>query len=315
MRNYLLQGLGKTISTIALILTERSTPSLPCEEDSKNGGSDQFDHSQVVFNENNVGEDSVCEMKGRPAGGTLIVCPTSLMRQWADELHKKVTLEANLSVLVYHGCNRTKDPHELAKYDVVITTYSLVSMEVPKHALVDKDNEEKGGVHDIGVEYAGFASNIKDPPNSQKKGTKKRKHKDCESAVSLSGPLAKVLWFRVVLDEAQSIKNHKTQVSGACWGLNAKRRWCLSGTPIQNSIDDLYSYFRFLNYHPYSSYQSFCDTIKNPINRNPVKGYQDLQVILKKIMLRRTKGQSSVMKLNIINIYQGFLWVLTSKII
>lgn len=97
-------------------------------------------------------------------------------------------------------------------------------------------------------------------------------------------PLAKVAWFRVVLDEAQSIKNHKTQVARACWGLRAKRRWCLSGTPIQNSIDDLYSY------DPYAVYTSFCLTIKIPISRNPSKGYRKLQTILKTIMLRRTKG-------------------------
>ncbi|AEE28683.1 SNF2 domain-containing protein / helicase domain-containing protein / zinc finger protein-like protein [Arabidopsis thaliana] len=238
------QGLGKTVSTIALILTERSTPYLPCEEDSKNGGCNQSDHSQVVFNENKVVEDSLCKMRGRPAAGTLIVCPTSLMRQWADELRKKVTLEAHLSVLVYHGCSRTKDPHELAKYDVVITTYSLVS---------------------------------------------KRKHMDCEPVEFLSGPLAQVSWFRVVLDEAQSIKNYKTQASIACSGLHAKRRWCLSGTPIQNSIADLYSYFRFLKYDPYSSYQTFCETIKNPISSYPGEGYKTLQAILKKVMLRRTK--------------------------
>ncbi|CAH8251893.1 unnamed protein product [Arabidopsis lyrata] len=282
------QGLGKTVSTIALILTERSTPYLPCEEDSKNGGSNQFDHSQVVFNENKVGEDSLCKMRGRPAAGTLIVCPTSLMRQWADELCKKVTLEANLSVLVYHGCNRTKDPHELAKYDVVITTYSLVSVEVPKKPL-DRADEEKGGIHDCGVESVGFGSIKKDLPNSQKKSTKKRKHMDCEPVEFLSGPLAQVSWYRVVLDEAQSIKNYKTQASTACSGLHAKRRWCLSGTPIQNSIDDLYSYFRFLKYDSYSCYQTFCETIKNPISSYPVKGYQTLQAILKKIMLRRTK--------------------------
>ncbi|XP_010476002.1 PREDICTED: helicase-like transcription factor CHR28 isoform X2 [Camelina sativa] len=281
------QGLGKTVSTIALILTERSTPSLPCEEDSKNRGSNPFNHSQVVFSEKKVAKDSLCKMNGRPVAGTLIVCPTSLMRQWADELRKKVTLEANLSVLVYHGGSRTKDPHELAKYDVVITTYSLVSMEVPKQPLEKAD--EKGGIHDSGVESAGFGSNKNDPPKSQKKGTKKRKHMDCEPVEFMSGPLAQVSWFRVVLDEAQIFKNHKTHAARACSGLHAKRRWCLSGTPIQNSIDDLYSYFRFLKYDPYSSYPTFCETIKNPISRYPVKGYQTLQAILKKIMLRRTK--------------------------
>jgi SNF2 family DNA or RNA helicase len=298
------QGLGKTVSTIALILKERSKPAQACEESTKkeifdlesetgecaplkpSGRSKHFEHSQLLSNENKVGGDSVGKVTGRPAAGTLVVCPTSVMRQWADELHKKVTSEANLSVLVYHGSSRTKDPHELAKYDVVVTTFSIVSMEVPKQPLVDDEDEEKDGVHDGGTAATGFCSNKKRkyPPDSKKKGSKKKK------VEFLSGPLAKVSWFRVVLDEAQSIKNYKTQVARACWGLRAKRRWCLSGTPIQNSIDDLYSYFRFLKYDPYSSYVLFCSTIKNPITRNPVKGYQKLQAILKTVMLRRTKG-------------------------
>lgn len=101
-------------------LESESAPLKPCRN------SEQSDHSQLPFNENIVGGDSVGKARGRPAAGTLVVCPTSVMRQWADELHKKVTSEANLSVLVYHGSSRTKDPHELAKYDVVVTTYSIV---------------------------------------------------------------------------------------------------------------------------------------------------------------------------------------------
>lgn len=261
------------------------------------GRSEHFEHSQLLSNENKVGRDSVGKVRGRPAAGTLVVCPTSVMRQWADELHKKVTSEANLSVLVYHGSSRTKDPYELAKYDVVVTTFSIVSMEVPKQPLVDDEDEEKDGVQDGGTAATGFCSNKKRkyPPDSKKRGSKKKKQVEF-----LSGPLAKVSWFRVVLDEAQSIKNYKTQVARACWGLRAKRRWCLSGTPIQNSIDDLYSYFRFLKYDPYSSYVLFCSTIKNPITRNPVKGYQKLQAILKTVMLRRTKGQSTGIEFNLL---------------
>lgn len=301
----LLQGLGKTISTIALILKERSTPAQATKEIIKKEIFDLEDESEECaplkseqFDNSQSSEDSVGKVKGRPAAGTLVVCPTSVMRQWADELHKKVTSEARLSVLVYHGSSRTKDPLELAKYDVVVTTYAIVSMEVPKQPLVDNENEEKGREHDGGADAAGYFSNKKRkyPPDSQKKSSKKKKHGDRDE--SLSGPLAKVSWFRVVLDEAQSIKNYKTQVARACWGLRAKRRWCLSGTPIQNSIEDLYSYFRFLKYDPYSSYVLFCGTIKNPINSNPVKGYQKLQAILKTVMLRRTKGQSTDIEAN-----------------
>lgn len=50
----------------------------------------------------------------------------------------------------------------------------------------------------------------------------------------------------MVLDEAQCIKNRSTLAAHAAWSLRARSRWCLSGTPLQNSIEDLYAYLRFL---------------------------------------------------------------------
>ncbi|XP_065877305.1 helicase-like transcription factor CHR28 [Euphorbia lathyris] len=298
------QGLGKTVSTIALILKERPAlvktntqvvkkeelETLNLDEDD-----DEVTDGYQAFRYLCPGErtNSSAPSKGRPSAGTLVVCPTSVLRQWADELQKKVTSAANLSVLVYHGSNRTKDPYELAKYDVVLTTYSIVSMEVPKQPLVDGDDDddeiEKAEGDDVASLGLSSGKKRKYPPSYGKKCSKNKKSKDA-ARESVARPLAKVAWFRVVLDEAQSIKNHRTQVARACWGLRAKRRWCLSGTPIQNAIDDLYSYFRFLRYDPYAVYNSFCSMIKAPIQRNPTKGYKRLQAVLKTIMLRRTKG-------------------------
>ncbi|XP_019445634.1 PREDICTED: helicase-like transcription factor CHR28 isoform X2 [Lupinus angustifolius] len=286
------QGLGKTLSTISLILTEKP-PTLSVCPNAPKGEFEtlNLDADDDVLPLNGVNKECkypvkstnmLMQAKGRPSAGTLVVCPTSVLRQWAEELRNKVTRQANLSVLVYHGSNRTKDPYEVAKYDVVLTTYSIVGIEVPKQPLVDKD-EEKGDFED----HTASGRKRKVPSNSNRNGKKGRSNTVLE-AVAL--PLAKVAWFRVVLDEAQSIKNYRTQVARACWGLRAKRRWCLSGTPIQNAIDDLYSYFRFLRYDPYAVHSSFCFMIKNPINRNPKKGYRKLQAVLKTIMLRRTKG-------------------------
>ncbi|KAL5715635.1 hypothetical protein ACHQM5_017427 [Ranunculus cassubicifolius] len=304
------QGLGKTISTIALILTEKpsSSKAAPMSaeqteakafnlEDDDDGGVLQLngvkhdpDCGQDVIRKGSIKSETVA--KGRPAAGTLVVCPTSVLRQWADELQNKVSKELKLSVLVYHGSNRTKDPVELAKYDVVLTTYSIVSMEVPKQPLVDKEDDDKcqmGGHTPSPMEFSS-SKKRKYPPSADKKSRKNKKGLDGALLESVARPLARVGWFRVVLDEAQSIKNHRTQVARACWGLRAKRRWCLSGTPVQNAIDDLYSYFRFLRYEPYAVYKSFVSMIKLPISRNPATGYKKLQAVLRTIMLRRTKG-------------------------
>ncbi|XP_052152217.1 helicase-like transcription factor CHR28 isoform X2 [Oryza glaberrima] len=301
------QGLGKTVSTISLILTERSpVPSSavkqePCEAvnlDDDDEDDDVEPHlkkpalahladtckpeatSSTIKTEN-----PIANVKARPAAGTLVVCPTSVLRQWADELRNKVTSKANLTFLVYHGSNRTKDPNDLTKYDVVLTTYSIVSMEVPKQSSPDSDDEEKGKPDRYGAPVGSSGSKKRKTSSS-----KKNKSGSTPESKLPEKPLAKVAWFRVILDEAQSIKNYRTQVARACWGLRAKRRWCLSGTPIQNAVEDLYSYFRFLRYDPYAEYKKFCFMIKTPISRNPITGYKKLQVVLKTVMLRRTKA-------------------------
>lgn len=273
------------MSTIALILTERPMAAQTLK------GKDQGEPVTLDLDEdddkqmgNKVASSSV---KGRPSGGTLVVCPTSVLRQWAEELKNKVTCEGNLSVYVYHGSNRTKDPYELANYDVVLTTYSIVSMEVPKHTLQAKDADDGQNSE---VEEAPVQINKKRKQSLTSDKKRSKRGMDNASVESVVRPLAKVGWFRVVLDEAQSIKNHRTRVAQACWGLRAKRRWCLSGTPIQNAVDDLYSYFRFLKYDPYCVYKSFYSMVKLQIQKNPSKGYQKLQAVLKNIMLRRTKG-------------------------
>ncbi|KAK4421240.1 Helicase-like transcription factor CHR28 [Sesamum alatum] len=300
------QGLGKTISTIALILKERSPPSKTPKTNEKQSETETLnldedddgaletyhqgaEPCQVNGSPTNGGKTSL-QAKGRPSGGTLIVCPTSVLRQWSEELHNKVTSEADLSVLVYHGSNRTKDPLELAKYDVVVTTYAIVSMEVPKQPVVDENDDQIGSPL---KEFSSCRKRKLPEIMSDKKSSvsrKARKGINNELLENMSGPLAKVGWFRVVLDEAQSIKNHRTQVARACWGLRAKRRWCLSGTPIQNAIDDLYSYFRFLRHEPYAVFRTFCEQLKVPIHRSPRNGYKKLQAVLKTVMLRRTKG-------------------------
>lgn len=229
----------------------------------------------------------------RPTAGTLVVCPASVLKQWANELTDKVTEAGRLSVLVYHGGARTRNPEDLTRYDVVVTTYTIVTNEVPKQNAKDANNDEDAEQknlerHGVSPEFAPNSKKRKPPASNKKKKGKKAKDTDVDSLDA--GPLSRVRWFRVVLDEAQTIKNHRTLVARACSGLRAKRRWCLSGTPIQNSIDDLYSYFRFLKYEPYSVYSSFASGIKHPISRDSRHGYKKLQAVLKTLLLRRTKG-------------------------
>jgi DNA repair protein RAD16 len=50
----------------------------------------------------------------------------------------------------------------------------------------------------------------------------------------------------VILDEAHNIKERSTNAAKAAFALDASYRWCLSGTPLQNRVGELYSLVRFL---------------------------------------------------------------------
>ncbi|KAG0480700.1 hypothetical protein HPP92_011558 [Vanilla planifolia] len=60
-----------------------------------------------------------------------------------------------------------------------------------------------------------------------------------------NGGLYSVQWFRIILDEAHIIKSSKSQISIATTTLLADKRWCLTGTPIQNNLEDIFSLLRF----------------------------------------------------------------------
>ncbi|KAF9990547.1 hypothetical protein BGZ75_001111 [Mortierella antarctica] len=105
------------------------------------------------------------------------------------------------------------------------------------------------------------------------------------------GVLFKVKFHRVVLDEAHTIKNRQTKASIACARIAANYRWCLTGTPIQNNIDELYSLIRFLGIKPYCEWTNFREKISAPMKRSQQYGpaMQRVQALLKAVCLRRTK--------------------------
>ncbi len=115
-----------------------------------------------------------------------------------------------------------------------------------------------------------------------------------------------VNWFRVVLDEglpnshaliesgkahpvsAHSIRHESTQQSCAVASLSASLRWCLTGTPIHNSLYDLGSLVNFLRISQLESKAALRKHIVKPISERQAGGIARLQLLLKSICLRRT---------------------------
>ncbi|MBD3391241.1 MAG: serine/threonine protein kinase, partial [Chitinivibrionales bacterium] len=104
--------------------------------------------------------------------------------------------------------------------------------------------------------------------------------------------LASVRFDYVVLDEAQAIKNPSAKMSRMVRELDARRRLALTGTPVENSLTELWSLFAFLNPGMLGTYRGFVRAFAAPIQR---EDNTDIAEILRRLVapfvLRRTKKQ------------------------
>ncbi|CAI6290343.1 unnamed protein product [Periconia digitata] len=104
-----------------------------------------------------------------------------------------------------------------------------------------------------------------------------------------ASPLSKINWFRVVLDEAHKIRNHKTDWFKTVHQLQTHHRWCLTGTPIQNRLEDLGSLVEFLRIPYLDRPATFRTHIITPTSPDRGSQFQNLQTFLGTICLRRTR--------------------------
>ncbi|KAF1650890.1 Helicase-like transcription factor, partial [Eudyptes chrysocome] len=102
-------------------------------------------------------------------------------------------------------------------------------------------------------------------------------------------PLHKVKWLRIVLDEGHTIRNPNAQQTKAALNLEGHRRWVLTGTPIQNSVKDLWCLISFLKLKPFTDREWWHRTIQRPVTMGAPGGLGRLQSLIRSITLRRTK--------------------------
>ena len=109
--------------------------------------------------------------------------------------------------------------------------------------------------------------------------------------------LGEVTWHRVVLDEAQNIKNPKTAQTKAILKLNANHRLALTGTPVENRLLDLWSIFNFLNPGYLGTQTQFRKQFELPIQKNnSATRSTTLKKLVEPFILRRVKTDQSIIK-------------------
>ena len=171
--------------------------------------------------------------QGRLLQPALVIATTSLTVNWRMEA-KRFT--PDLRVLTLHGPERKEAYKTLSDFDLVITTYPLLS----------RDSEELLPNH----------------------------------------------FHLLILDEAHHIKNPKTKATQIVQLIKANHRLCLTGTPMENHLGELWSIFNFLTPGLLGDMKQFRRQFRMPIEKH--QDQVKLQLLQKRIspfMLRRTKSQ------------------------
>ncbi|KAF3490605.1 RING-13 protein [Arthroderma uncinatum] len=198
---------------------------------------------------------------------TLIIAPVALIQQWKREINRmlKPGKEHQLSVFILHGERRAITFTDLRRYDVVLTTFGTLASELKRKErwmLFKKDNPNA---------YQNLSTPTEEMP--------------------ILGDECK--WYRVIIDEAQCIKNRNTKGAQACYAIQSIYRWCMSGTPMMNNVQELFSLICFLRIGPYNKLERFNSTFTRPLknDENAVQSVamKKLQALLKAILLRRMK--------------------------
>ncbi|KAI5268833.1 hypothetical protein E4T47_07536 [Aureobasidium subglaciale] len=188
---------------------------------------------------------------------TLVVAPMSLLAQWQSEA-EKASKPGTLKTLVYYGSDKN----------------------VNLKTLCCEAN-------------AGFAPNI----IITSYGTVLSEYNQVVSAGGdrgSSGGLFSIEYFRVILDEAHMIKNRQSKTARACYEIAAEHRWTLTGTPIVNRLEDLFSLVRFLRVEPWSNFSFWKTFITVPFeSKDYVRALDVVQTVLEPLVLRRTKDMKT----------------------
>ncbi|QBN18768.1 DEAD/DEAH box helicase [Flavobacterium nackdongense] len=163
----------------------------------------------------------------------LVVLPSSLVFNWYNEARK---FTPHFRRVQYVGNERKLLARKLEKYDLIFTSYAVVSRDI---SVLEKYN------------------------------------------------------FRyLILDESQYIKNKNSKIFKAISQLKASHKISLSGTPIENSLDDLWSQMQFINPNILGSYPFFAENYKIPIEKKQDESsLLELKNIISPFILRRTKEQ------------------------
>ncbi|XP_077216092.1 RING-finger, DEAD-like helicase, PHD and SNF2 domain-containing protein [Tasmannia lanceolata] len=200
-------------------------------------------------------------------GATLIVCPATILPQWHSEIVRH-TKPGSLKTCVYEGVKNfmpsttsRMDISKLASADIVLTSYEVLKDDLSH----DSDR------HDGDRRFMRFQKRYPVVPT----------------------PLTRIFWWRICLDEAQMVESNTAAATEMALRLRCQHHWCITGTPIQRRLDDLYGLLRFLGASPFDVHRWWVEVIRVPYERKEVGAMDFAHNFFKQIMWRSSKAHVS----------------------
>ena len=188
---------------------------------------------------------------------TLVVAPMSLLAQWQSEA-EKASKDGTLKVMLYYGTEKAVNLQKLCSASNGANAPNVV-------------------ITSYGVVLAEYGQVVKQDGNS-----------------GSHGGIFSLDYFRIILDEAHYIKNRQSKTAKACYELSAKHRWVLTGTPIVNRLEDLFSLVRFLRVEPWANFSFWKTFITVPFESGEfIRALDVVQTVLEPLVLRRTKDMKT----------------------
>ncbi|KAK5626093.1 hypothetical protein RRF57_001808 [Xylaria bambusicola] len=184
---------------------------------------------------------------------TLVVAPATAIEQWESEIKTHVSEDYIQGILHYKESKKLPIV-ALKNMDIILVSYQELCRQLPSKKFIARLEEE-----------------CQESPDLFDEKYNER-----------LGALFKINFWRIVLDESHNIKNNNSQT---CQQLIGRYRWALSGTPITNSIDEIYPYLKFLKAEVPDEMKAFRAIF---LNTEDSTAMERLQRMIRPIMLRRT---------------------------